>query len=125
MKITVNITGEKKLLKKLRELPDEIAGEHLEKAALEGAEIIREEASNRAPRRTGRLAANIIKEVKKTKKDSATVEVGPAKEVFYGMFVERGTSKMRAKPFLRPAIDEKKNEAEKAVINALKRRLGL
>jgi len=125
MKITVNITGEKELLRKLKSLPKEIAGEHLERAVLEGAEIIREEASNRAPRRTGKLAANIVTEVEEKEKNRATVNIGPAKEVFYGLFVERGTSKMRAKPFLRPAIDEKKEEAEKAIINALKRRLGL
>lgn len=125
MRVIVNISGEKELLRKLKSLSDEIAGEYLKEAVLKGAEVIRQEASNKAPRRTGKLAANIIKEVKEIERDSATVEIGPAKEVFYGLFVERGTSRMQARPFLRPAIDEKKDEVEKVIISILRRRLGL
>jgi HK97 gp10 family phage protein len=34
------------------------------------------------------------------------VDVGPSKAAFYLAFVEWGTSKMAAKPFLRPAIEQ-------------------
>jgi HK97 gp10 family phage protein len=35
----------------------------------------------------------------------AAVAVGPARKVFYGLYLEYGTVKMSAKPFLRPAFD--------------------
>jgi HK97 gp10 family phage protein len=35
----------------------------------------------------------------------AAVAVGPARKVFYGLYLEYGTVKMGAKPFLRPAFD--------------------
>lgn len=34
------------------------------------------------------------------------VDVGPSKSAFYLAFIEWGTSKMPAKPFLRPAIEQ-------------------
>lgn len=125
MNARIEIAGQKELLKKLKELPENVSGKYLEDAALAGAEIIRQEASNKAPWRTGRLVSSIIKETEEKSKSSVTVAIGPKKEVFYGFFVEYGTSKMRAQPFLRPALDGKKSDAEKAVIDALKRRLGL
>lgn len=35
----------------------------------------------------------------------AAVAVGPSRQVFYGRYLEFGTVKMSAKPFLRPAFD--------------------
>jgi len=35
----------------------------------------------------------------------AAVAIGPTRKAFYGLFVEYGTVKMGAKPFLRPAFD--------------------
>jgi HK97 gp10 family phage protein len=39
---------------------------------------------------------------------------------FYGAFVEYGTSKMAAKPYMRPAFDTKKGEAEKIISNEIR-----
>ena len=41
----------------------------------------------------------------------------------YGPHVELGTSRQRAQPYLRPAYDEKRNEALQEVANALKANL--
>lgn len=35
----------------------------------------------------------------------AAVAIGPARHTFYGLYLEYGTVKMAAKPFLRPAFD--------------------
>lgn len=39
---------------------------------------------------------------------------------FYWRFVEFGTSKMPAKPFLRPAFEQSKHQAAKAIIHTLR-----
>lgn len=124
-RMTVKITGEPELIRKLKALSAAVAGQHLEAAAKIGAEVVREEASRRAPRRTGTLAGDIVAETTIQEGSRVEISVGPGKDAFYGLFLEVGTSKMAARPFLRPALDEKKGEVEAAVRDELKRRLGL
>lgn len=59
-------------------------------------------AKNRAPVDTGTLVNSISSELQR---GGGTLrgEVGPT--VNYGAFVENGTSRMRAQPYLRPATD--------------------
>lgn len=59
-------------------------------------------AKNRAPVDTGALKGSISTSTQGNR-DYARGEVGPT--VHYGGFVERGTSRMRAQPYLRPATD--------------------
>lgn len=125
-KFTVDLSGEKELISELKKLEAATRAKYLQAAIMAGAEVVRKEASARAPKRTGRLAANIITEIEgNTSADRASVKIGPSKEAFYGMFVELGTSKMSARPFLRPAIDAKKDEVEATVARELKKRLYL
>ena len=42
------------------------------------------------------------------------------KDPFYWRFVEFGTSKMPAKPFMRPAFEQSKEKAETEIIKTLK-----
>lgn len=54
----------------------------------------------------------------------ATYEISWNKrKAFYGRFVERGTSKMPARPFLRPAYDAARDRAIAAVQSALAEQL--
>ena len=59
-------------------------------------------AQNRAPVDTGALRNSITHEYRRSG-NTLRGEVGPT--VNYGGFVERGTSRMRAQPYLRPATD--------------------
>ena len=56
-----------------------------------------------------------------TEKDRTQVEVtiGPGKKQFYGMFHEYGTSKMKARPFLRPAYDENIEKVQEVIAEEL------
>lgn len=114
------IIGDEELIRKFRELDRAMAGDVLEEAVLEGAELIREDASQRAPRKTGNLARNIIKETMQKDQGKATAGVGPNKDAFYGLFVEMGTSKMDAQPFLFPAYESKKKEVKLAIRDKLR-----
>lgn len=59
-------------------------------------------AQNRAPVDTGNLKGSISSEVQR-RGDTVRGEVGPTAS--YGAYVERGTSRMKAQPYLRPATD--------------------
>ena len=109
--------------------------EHLDDALFEGAKVIQEAAQSRAPvGKTKKLRASIYaasftknnyKKTGKTdrrikpKKGTAVIAAG----AFYAGWVEYGTRKMHARPFLRPALDENKNEAMKKVADYLKTKL--
>lgn len=93
-------------------------GGNLGDALFQGAKIVQEAAQSKAPAgSTGRLkrgiyAASATKNNyvkigkrnrrKKVKDGEAIVASG----AFYGGFVEYGTAKNKAKPYLRPALDE-------------------
>jgi HK97 gp10 family phage protein len=115
-------------------LAEEVAREHMRECALAGAEVIRAEIETTAPRKTGTLAEDIQKEIKKQTKSRVDVHIGPGKEGWYGRFVEDGHAIVVAgkkvgdvppHPFMRPAFDAKTDEAYDAFEAELKRRLGL
>ena len=61
---------------------------------------------------TGDLANNIGSKAKVTRRGVGFVKVAPYADQFYGLFHELGTSKVPAKPFLRPALAEASNSGE-------------
>lgn len=117
--MTIKITiKSKKVLNKLKKIgsqSEKVIGKALE----ESAKIVREEASFKASKRTGELARRLV--ISKVKHSS--IDIGPDKKTFYGRFIELGTVKMSARPFLRPALDTKKNEVRAKFIEVLKRLL--
>lgn len=70
-------------------------------------------------RTPGSLKKSIRYRVSRGKKLSVQVIAGN-KNVFYAPFVEFGTSKMLARPFLRPALESSKMEIEGAFKDTLK-----
>lgn len=100
------------------ELIEEIQGGS-EEALLEAAQELLDAAQGLAPTRTGALRDSGY--VASPKKSTYQKRKGHGKErkapegmalagfaMFYAHMVERGTSKMAAKPFLRPALDSAK-----------------
>lgn len=132
MKVRMKVEGGDKLARRLQMLAEETARKHMREAALEGAEVIRVEAAEKAPRKTGTLAEDIQKEIKKQTKSRVEIHVGPGKKGWYGRLVEEGHAIVRdkkvvghvsPKPFLRPAFDEKTDEAQDVIAAELRRRL--
>lgn len=136
----IKVEGMAELAKALKALPAEIAGKNggpLRKAIGRAAVVIRDDARRRAPVDTGNLRDNIIAvrkrkspqgtegyfvEVRRKRRKYANTRANRRKgrvgktyeslgEAYYGMFVELGTAKMPAQPFLRPAFESKKVEA--------------
>lgn len=127
--IEIKISGLKELKDALQKLPERVQKRVLRGATMAGAQVIKKAAKQRAPVGTvphkdakgrtiapGNLRKSIIARAKKgASKTSVTVSVGPSSRGFYGMFHEFGTSKMAARPFLRPAFDDNKERAVEAI----------
>src|SRR5262245_52196384 len=106
------IRGLADLQAKLNELGEIGKRKILQKALKNGAEVVRQEAENSAPRLTGKLAKE---EMISIEEDSslyeAVVKIGPSRLAFYGLFIELGTAHQVAQPFLEPALERKKGQA--------------
>lgn len=137
--VSVKVQGLTELAAALKELPTRIGRNVLRGATAAGAAVIRKEAKARAPVYTGpvsaghpppgslkravfqaqsrRLSSQVQQTVHvgvrsgKDMKDKSGALVSP----YYWTFVEFGTSKMAAKPFIRPAFEAKKTAAVEAI----------
>lgn len=74
------------------------AQNNVEKALQKAGFLVEREAKIKAPVDTGRLRASISSRMI----SSDVVEIGT--NVYYARFLEYGTSRMRAKPYLNPAL---------------------
>lgn len=109
--MTVKIEGLDVLDRRLKELGNKGAGKVLKKALRAAAKPVKKEAQARVAVDEGELKKAIFTSVTVTNKWGATARVGYKKHAFWGLFIEKGTSKMPARPFLRPALDTKGKEA--------------
>lgn len=148
--VTVGVLGDDKIVRALKQ-KIEAAQANLEPAALAGAEVVRADASRRAPKNQGDLSENIIKDVAEQNDTAVEVDVGPDKDRFYGLFLEFGVDPhnvtpqarkalklqngdlyaraeaggVRAQPFMRPAFDENIEAITEAVAEVIREALGL
>ena len=147
---SVQVQGLDQLAKALRELPQRVARNGLRAAVYAGAKVIRDEAKLQAPAATGDLGPNqpppgtlkrsvIMKQIPElsgAQKQTFFVTVRHGKkyrkqgkkgnlsqDAWYWRFVEFGTVKMSARPFLRPAFDMEKHEAVTAIKTRLAQRI--
>lgn len=95
------------------------------KALREAGEIVKEAIKQEAPQRTGTLKKSIEVSGVRTKDGFKHVAVGPGKEGYYGKFLEFGTVKMKAKPFMAPGYEKSKERAMEKITEELRKGLGL
>ena len=107
-KVKVAIEGADKIVKRLKEM-DDAAGDVLMKAAMEGGEIVLEEAKRNCPVDTGNLRNSLKLTKDKQTKTKATVKIDFDKTLKYGTHVELGTKNQVAQPFLRASVDDNQN----------------
>ena len=143
---TVRIEGLAQLDRALRELPDRVANRGLRASVYAGAKVIRDEARAQAPKAAqslgtkqpsaGTLKRSVIMKhirelsgggrrtfyvlVRQGKKYRNQGKRGNlSQDAWYWRFVEFGTRKMAARPFLRPALESRRRQA----VDAIKQRL--
>jgi len=114
--------------RKLVAIRDAVSPEARERSLLAGAEIVQAEAKRLVPVLTGNLQDSIIISFDGGLNSSAvsqrrffsTVYIGPSRrEGFYGHMVEFGTSHSGAHPFMRPALDNSREEVRRAMGHSL------
>jgi HK97 gp10 family phage protein len=147
---SVTIEGLDQLAQALRELPKRVARNGLRAAVYAGAKVIRDEAKVKAPIATSPLGGDqpppgtlkrsiIMKQVPELSGEQkqtffVTVRHGKkyrkqgkngklSQDAWYWRFVEFGTVKMAAKPFLRPAFEGTKYQAVDAIKTRLAERI--
>lgn len=106
----------------LRKLELSVRRRVLLKAANAGADVLIPEASSRAPRgETGNLAAGITKRNAGRESDAneGSVDVGPSRKQYYGLFQEVGTVHNAAQPFLKNAMDANEAKISEAMRDVL------
>ncbi len=109
MSIGFRVEGLEDLERQFDRLADTSKRKVMMKALNAGIQPIKKEAKARAPERTGLLKKNIrSKQMRYTEKPAVGIYISG--KAFYWYFIENGTSKMAAAPFLRPAVDNKHEE---------------
>lgn len=150
MTISVKVQGLKELGKKMQDLGRKTSNRIAAKAMRQGGIIVRDTARAKAPvlaqnvphRKRGTLKKAITTRTKIRKggktetiiwvKKPTSGQISRFKgksgrsgaynpnDPFYWRFVEFGTSKMAARPFLRPAFEQSKQQAANVIISTLK-----
>lgn len=117
------------LRKKIKRLEPE-ARQGIKDAMTEVADEILDEAKSRVPVDTGTLKKKLTRQVSR---DGMSAKVGvrtkaAKRKAYYGKFIELGTSKMPAQPFLTPAYEVVRPKAKvklKKEIDATLRKVAL
>lgn len=118
------VDGMENLLNELDKLGQK--GSKIENTALkEAGNIVKESIVKEVPVKTGKLKANITVSNVKSKDGVKKVEVGPGKDEYYAAFLEFGTTNMNANPFISRGYENSKEEAEKVIVEEIKKGLGL
>jgi HK97 gp10 family phage protein len=131
------VSGLRELGEALQAFGPTLARKYLAKAVYTAADVIRDDAFSRAPFRTGNLRAHIaifrrqatdnvaeydvgvrpirlnakVKKVLRILRRSTGRRTAIQGDPYYWRFLEFGTSRMAARPFLRPAFEAQKGKA--------------
>ena len=120
------VTGLDEVLRKLKKLPERVQKNVITGAIRAGAKPIVREAKALVPTKTGTLKKS-IGIVKRKSKDKNIIHFSVAPRVkkggFYAHFVEFGTVKTSAHPFMRPAFEKKGEESIDFVREYMKKRV--
>jgi HK97 gp10 family phage protein len=140
MEFSAKVHGLEEIEKLLKQLPDKPARAALESGLRAGGKVIQKDAIDRAPVLKGPprivtyrgkkriIVPGLLKKaiiVTKRKEGGGAVNfaIAVTKIAFYAHWVEWGTKKMRAMPFMRPALDAKGEEAIKVMRDTTLRRI--
>ena len=124
MLANLELEGMDKLLAEIDKMGRE--GARIENKALkEAGETVKESIQNETPVRSGTLKESIKVSGIKTKDGMKVVEIGPGKDGWYGKFLEFGTKKLKANPFMSRGYEKSKGQVENKIVEEIKKGLGL
>ncbi|WP_333702895.1 HK97-gp10 family putative phage morphogenesis protein [Sphingobium yanoikuyae] len=124
----MKLVGFDALDRKLVKIRDAVSPQSRERSLMAGAVVVQNEARRLAPVLTGNLRDSIIVSLDGGLNSSAVsqrrfftaVYIGPSRgKGFYGHMVEFGTSHSAPHPFMRPALDNTREEVKRAMGNSI------
>lgn len=119
----IELSGVEELISRLKQIGANIS-ELENKALKKAAEPVLQDAIANAPERTGKLKKGLKISGIKNRDGAKYVLVGidrsDTSKIYYGKFIEFGTAKMSARPFLEPAYEKNKKEIMEEIKNTLK-----
>lgn len=121
--VRLEVKGLRETAAALKALPDRIMRRTLIAATITAAKEFQQELYRTAPHRTGRLVSEIGISQPRIRRGNVKIDVGPSKKALYAYFLEYGTSRMAARPFMRPAFDAAHQDALDEFSERLKRDL--
>lgn len=122
------VKGDRELQRRFSAMTRRVQGNALRNAVRAGAIIVRDEARAIAPRDTGLMAKKIHIKVRRSRRGMSRMAVRTgtrtqmgmvADDFYYPGAVEFGTSEMNAQPFMRPAYDNKRGQAEATITSRI------
>lgn len=136
--MAIDFSGLLTISKDLEFLSKAESNKVLRQATNAAASMLRDEVRAQAPKRTGKLARNVMSGNQRNKRkgevssgvyirgtnkegtnsDNA-LKANDPRNAYYWRFLEDGTSKMPPQPFIRPAFDSKSDEAAEFAISKL------
>ncbi len=121
--VNINLDGMRQLQRQIERLAKAFPEGKTEEISLQAAEVIAEDARQRAPVESGRLKRAIqAKRWKRGKSESvvlAAVDRSKNGAPHAGL-VEFGTSRTAAKPYFRPAVESKSGESRRILEQGLR-----
>lgn len=113
--IKLKVTGVEELNAALKHLGDDYLAE-FKMALYDAGEIVRKDAIERISKKTGAAAMTIKMEVGRMRDGTlyAVITAGGGDQ-YYVTFLEYGTSKMKARPFMRPALKDNRTEIKRII----------
>jgi len=117
-KMRLEIQGLDELERRIKSLRSALEAKDVEEILVKGARLVRDDAKRRAPRGpTGNLRRGVKakKGKRRGKMYSTAFAAMDYKVAPHAYLVEYGTSKMRARPYFRPAVDSMKDQVRQTV----------
>jgi HK97 gp10 family phage protein len=115
------ITGFKEIDDKLKGLEKKVQKKVTRQAMRKGLKPVLSEARANAPVDTGELRKGIKIKSGKGSRRQITMNVQTTDPNYVGKFLEFGTRKMKAHPFMRPAYDTKGDQATAIALDELRK----
>lgn len=119
----MKLDGMAELQRQIKQMDKKISDSTTEKALQQSAGLLKEKIETTAPYRKGTLSESIIMSDVK----DGQINVGPDQQgkAFYGHFLEFGTSKMPAQPFMGPVYENNKTKVQEIMTDVIKKELGI
>lgn len=119
MSESVKIRGASVVIANLLEVGQRMQAKRVKGVYMRAGKIVQKEAQRRVHVVTGFLRSQIF-----TDWQGDHVEVRPSDMAWYGIIEEMGNSRRPPHPYLRPALNAKKDEVVKEIANGLKKVIG-